>query len=269
MISCHALRVARRRGLSEHDGEEFKAWLLLKLVDRDYAVIRAFQGEGSFSAYLRRVVTNGFKDFCDHCWGKWRVSAASRHHPSPALSFLELLYCRDGVPLEQALRMVLQRHGRSVDENELRCFAADISPHPPRRTVSYECLPEASSRLSAAQDLTERERRTTLRRLRGALRRVWRSMPETDSRLLELYYLHGKTIAQIAVELDLPQRPLYRRRDQALAELRSRLESSGLEKGEIVTLFGWQGLELAMEGITLEGIDLANGRSAHSRMTRQ
>lgn len=237
----------RRRNLPESEGDEFVSWLIMKLVENRYAVIRKFSGRGHFVGYLRRVITNALRDYCDHCWGKWRPSVVARQHQKSAVTLLERLYCRDRIPLRQAIALVLSRHSPGVTEQELWQVAATLPDHPPRRSVPTSELGELAARNGSEESLEQREKATLVELLRSSLHKAWGSLSREDATILERHYLAGQTIAQIASSLGLQQRGLYSRRDRCLATLRQTLEAEGVGSAKINLLLDWEGLDLGLD----------------------
>src|SRR5438270_10350349 len=82
----------RRMGMSAADAEEFHGHLLLRLVENDYGILRAFRNRSSFSAYLAVVVSRTLIDYRNRLWGRWRPSAAAEKLGEPAVELERLLY---------------------------------------------------------------------------------------------------------------------------------------------------------------------------------
>lgn len=70
--------VCRRHRLSPDEGAESAAVVRLKLVEGDYAVLRAFRGQSSIQTYLSVVIQRMVLDHRASAWGKWRPSAEAR-----------------------------------------------------------------------------------------------------------------------------------------------------------------------------------------------
>src|SRR5215212_4818774 len=93
--------VCRRSGMTADDIEEFAQIAKLRLLENDYAAIRAFQGRSSFSTYIASVVMRILLDHRNHEWGKWRRSAEAERLGALAVDLERLLY-RDGRTVEEA-----------------------------------------------------------------------------------------------------------------------------------------------------------------------
>ena len=68
--------VARRHRLSSADAEEFASVVRLKLVDKDFAILRKFERRSKLTTYLTVVIERLCHDFCHAKWGSVRRSYA-------------------------------------------------------------------------------------------------------------------------------------------------------------------------------------------------
>ena len=93
--------VCRRQRLLPEDAEDFAGVVRLHLIDKDFAVLRRFEGRSSLGTYLLAVITHLGQDWRNARWGKWRPSAEARRHGPVGLQ-LERLIRRDGFTLDEA-----------------------------------------------------------------------------------------------------------------------------------------------------------------------
>jgi DNA-directed RNA polymerase specialized sigma24 family protein len=119
----------RRHHLYAADAQDFASVARLHLIDRDYAVLRAFKGQSLLQTYLVTVLTRCFLDWRNSRWGKWRNSAEARRM-GPMAVHLETLINRDGYSFEEAYQTLRSRHGLSESPEALQAIAARL----PRRT---------------------------------------------------------------------------------------------------------------------------------------
>src|SRR4051812_37289991 len=84
--------ICRRRGMDANATEEFTAVVRLKLVEDDYAVIRAYQKRSTFPVYIAAVVRRLLLDHHNREWGKWRTSAEAERLGSLAVALERILY---------------------------------------------------------------------------------------------------------------------------------------------------------------------------------
>lgn len=223
----------RRHRTGIDDMEEFAATIRLKLVANDYEVLRAWQERCSLSTYLVAVVNNAFLDFRNHLWGKWRPSAKARRLGTLAIQ-LETLLHRDGLSLAEALAKIAPSE-RSDAERLIGQLPVRL-----RRHVEGE---EALDNLAAAgpdpeEDLLAHEQAQTLERLSQALRDALSGLPAEDRLLVKMRLEDGFTVAEVARALHCEAKPLYRRYERILVEMRSTLEGGGWSADSVSEILG-------------------------------
>src|SRR5262245_6045718 len=103
--------VVRRARLTADERTEFTSVVLLKLIEHNYAVLRAFRGQCAMQTYLVVVVRRCLLDFRVKHWGRWRASQAARRLGSAATA-LEQLVARDGLTPGEAVTTVAQQRAR-------------------------------------------------------------------------------------------------------------------------------------------------------------
>jgi RNA polymerase sigma factor for flagellar operon FliA len=227
----------RRYRLGRDDCEELGAVVRLKLVESDYAILRAFGGRCSLATYLRIVVQRMALDYRIHVWGKWHASAEAKRLGKLAVELETLLY-RDGRTLDEALPLLAAAH-EGVTRQSLEALDARLPRRGPRRReIALDAVePLLDARTHATEDpLLAHERRTRSRQLSEIMSSLIGEMPEDDRLMLQLRFEGGMTIAQISRALQVDQRMLYRRVDRCLRDLRSRLEVRGVAPEEVFDL---------------------------------
>ena len=246
--------ICRRHCVFGDEAEDFDAWVKLKLVDRDYAVLRKFKGKSLLKTYLTTVIANLFRDYLIQKRGKWRSTKIAQTMGPEAIRLEQLLY-RDGIALDQAVEILKRNAGVEQSRDELEKMAARLPVRPRRRFESDDAL-ESMGEDGRVEELTrDREREEIAEQLETALSHALARLPHEDRLILKLW-LRGISIAAIAKRLGLPQRRLYTRRDQALRLLLKDLKSEGLSAGVVRDLLGWERLELDL------GLDDADDESA-------
>ncbi len=228
--------VCRRRRSRPDEADDFRSFVHLRLIADDYAVLRKFKGNSRFSTYLTTVIQRLFLDYRVREQGRWRCSAAARKL-GPEAEELEKLISRDGYGLEEAVELVL-RQEVSLSREALTDMAARLPGRPPRRFEGAEELaerpgPEATAELA----LLSRERDGERRRLAELLRGNLGDLETEDRMILRLRYEQGFKIVDIARTLQLPAKPLYRRLEHLLRDLRKRLEERQVSASDIDRLF--------------------------------
>lgn len=241
-IERAATHACRRHGFSREDTQELVSAVKVKIIEGDYAVIRKHKGKSTLKTYLTMVVQNFFKDHLDHIWGKWRPSAEAVRLGPLAIQLEKLLH-RDGFTLGEACEILVTNHHVEATRQELEELAAKL-PHrnPPRRMESEEALESRPSEELAPDEIvdareTADRREEVLELLKDALRRL----PAEDALLAKMSC--ELKISQIARQLRLDQKPLYRRRETILSSLREDLVRQGVRPEEIRGLLSISGDE--------------------------
>lgn len=237
-----------RRRCREDEVEEFVSFVRLRLIEKDCAVLRQFSGRSSLKAYLSVVIQRLFLDLRRQRWGVWRPSAEARRLGGTAVQ-LEILVCRDALPLEQAIETLQTNKGVRETATELRDLAARLRARP-RRIDSRPATAEPSV---SAEDSVERlalanERHERARNLRAALHEVLLPLPPEDALALRLRFVEGFTVARVAEILGVPVKPLYRRIERRLADLAHSLRQRGFSAAELPELLGDLAFEDDAEG---------------------
>jgi RNA polymerase sigma factor (sigma-70 family) len=222
-----ARSVCRRNGVNDHDAEDFASDVRLKLCDDDFSVVRKFQGKSSFTTYLTVVINKSFLDHRRSIWGKWTPSSQAKRL-GPTAILLETLVYRDGCSFDAACRILEQKHGRSVDNRELRAVLAQLPRRSPRRFEGADGLNTLPSGDGADHQLLIGERDGQIAIAEASLRRALQSLSDEDRAIVRMLYDEGLSIADIARGLHLEQKRLYPRIRQLLTSLRQTLESQGI-----------------------------------------
>jgi RNA polymerase sigma factor for flagellar operon FliA len=241
LIDSVARKVCARRGVMGADAEDFASSARLALLENDYAILRSFQGRSSLSGYLAVVFDRLLNDQRVHTLGKWHPSRAAEHI-GPAAVMLEKLVVRDRRTIEEALPIV-----RGVDASLTRAdLESMLSRFPDRiprpRAVSLDD-DTSPARIVAASDRADaRALDNETRRLAGVaaetVRRTLARFSLEDRMLVRFHYGAMMSIADISRMMRLPQRPLYRRIEAVLRQLRAALESAGVDGRSAIELVG-------------------------------
>ena len=223
-IERSARAICRRHGLSPDDSDDFTSFARLKLVENDYAVLAKFRGESSLTTYLTVVIAMLWRDYRARHWGRWRPSAAARRK-GPLAVRLETLLRRDGVSLAEAAGRLRSAGETMLSDRELAALAAELPGRVPARVVPIgseadePAVPGDADDFMSAEDSDEQGR---------AVERALQQLPAEDQVMLRLRFWEGLSVADVARGLGVPQKPLYRRIERVLGQMRNLLEQSGL-----------------------------------------
>jgi RNA polymerase sigma factor (sigma-70 family) len=229
----------RRYRLDLDDAEEFASTVKLRLVENDYAILRAYENRSSFATFISIVVQRMALDYRIHVWGKFHSSAEAKRL-GPLAVDLEQLMHRDGRTLDQALTILAPKHD-GVTRESLQALAGRLPERPPRRR-DVDIDEAAWVAVSRPSDVEEpvfaNERRRASERLSTMMSAVISRLPEEERLILQLRFEGGMTVPQIARALGLDQKLTYRRIDRRMRDIRTELERSGIAWRDVLDLIG-------------------------------
>lgn len=221
--------VCRRHCCFGPDAEDFGSTVKLKLMDDDYAVLRKFRGQSALSTYLMTVIANQFRDFRIQKWGKWRPSAPASKLGRVAEQ-LDKLRNRDGHSFDEAVGILSNHLGDDAPtRDELDRLDAQIPVRAHRRFEGEERLASLPGGQRADERVIDQERAAALERARASLARALAGLPAEDRLIVKLRYEDRMTLATIARQLGIDQRPLYTRNEKILKALKKALEDDGVD----------------------------------------
>ena len=229
--------VCRDSGVQPWDECDLLGDVLLKLVDKDYAVIRAYRGECPLSLYLRTVIRRILLDRRVSEWGKWRASKKARLLGGAAVQ-IERLMQRDRFTRQEAIGLVTHDPRSSISSDVARSIAAELPLRVRPFTVPLESdeLPSHDGcPLCVLIDKTHTDRAQIIQR---ALRTALATLTDDERGFLHLRFGKGRKIAHIARELGLDQQALYRMYSQILCRLRRALERMNVTVEDVRPILG-------------------------------
>ena len=231
-------RVCRDARLNSAAAEDFASSVRLALLAGDCAILRKFERRSSMATYLTIVVRRLFVDE-RRAEGRWYASAEARRHGDAAVQ-LERLTVRDRRSFSDAAEVVLREHPATT-MRELQQVAASLPARAPRPVVVpvAEGDEERFASGSTADDLVETldiARRS--KETNDVVCTAMASMTAQDRVILRLRFSGDASIVSIARALVLEPRPLYRRIEALLAELRRALVAAGIDAAAAGGLIG-------------------------------
>ena len=238
--------VCQRQKLAGSEAEDFGSEVKVRLVDRDYEVLRKFQERSTLRTYLTIVIQRIYLDYRNHLWGKWRPSAEAQRL-GPVAVRLETLMARDGFSFDQAGEYLRTNEHIVARDSELNAIAVRLPIRVRRAMVGDEELETVADTTSRVDDrLLYKERHAGARRILDALTDAMRSLSDQDRVILRLRFQDGLALADIARALHLDQKPLYRRFDALLRHLRATLEAAGINPVEACELVNRKDVDISL-----------------------
>jgi RNA polymerase sigma factor for flagellar operon FliA len=236
--------VCRRAGLRGADAEDFSSTVMLALIENDYAILRGYEGRAPLGAFLTVVVQRMLSREWMRLRGRWHPSAEAERS-GPAAVLLEKLTVRDGRSLDEAVAIV-RNVDPSLDARSVRALAESL----PQRTARPRLVPmpddgrEFVAPDAADSRAKEAEARRTSARAARVVRETMATLPLQDRMLIRFHFGAELSIADAARLLGVPQRPLYRRIEALLRQLREALEQEGVGAAAVEELITAGGSEL-------------------------
>ena len=224
--------ICRRKGMNPDETEEFAAFLKLRLVENDYAIIRSFQQRSSFATYIAAVASRVLLDHRNREWGKFRTSADAERLGEVATKVERLLY-RDGRTPLDAYRAILAENP-AMTRAEFDHIVAKLPVRVKRRRVD---LNEAIL-VPQQPDVAGTELAGSALTISRVVCRYIDSLPEEDQLILRLRFDSEMNVSQIARALNLDQTNLYRRLYKHFADLRRALKRAGVRAEDVAELIG-------------------------------
>lgn len=245
--------VCRRASLRDVDAEDFASTVKLALIENDYAILRAYEGRSSLETFLTVVARRLLSRERTRIWGRWNASAEAERLGAAAV-LLEKLLTRDRLSLEEATPIVLAFEP-SLARADVRALAGRLPPRTPRpRLVS---LPETGDPFEADDRADARAEEAEARRISEHAARVVRqalaSLPLQDRMLVRFRFGADLSIADVSRLLGVPQRPLYRRIEALLRQLRVALEREGVSAklvADVISSAASEGADFGLHGKT-------------------
>ena len=230
---------SQRQGLTPPEAEDFASTVKLRLIENDYAILRAFEGRSSPTTYFGIVAQRMLFDHRNKEWGKWRASAEAKRLGPAAVELERHLY-RDGLTLYEAFA-ALKSNGHNLTRDAIEALAKRLPPRAPKRRDVPLDEAGRDAVISSEQIEAEaagHERRNVAERVSALVNEWIGQLPDEDCVLLQQRFGEGMTVAQIARATREDQKRLYRRIERRLHEIRKLIETSGLTSAEVLDLIG-------------------------------
>lgn len=235
--------VSRRLGLRGDELDDFRSWVHVKLIEKDYRPLRLFGERSGLGTYLVTVVQNLARDYRNGRWGRWRPSAAAERLGVTAVQ-LEILTERDGFSLAEATEMLRRNYGVRKSEVEIADLATLLPGRQPVSVEGGDRVESATAPERADQGAVDAAQTKALRDAQAALSQALQGLSVEDRLILKMHFQSGLTIAAIAGALGIPQRQLYTRRDRSLRQLSGSLTERGLNPREVLEALEWSDADL-------------------------
>lgn len=240
--------ICRVKRLGPDDAEEFASWTRLKLLENDCAVLAKFKGLSAFKTFLGTVVANKYLDWqIEEKRNKFRNSAPAKRAGRVGTE-LERLVLRDKIEYEQAAQLLVSRGiARSIAECDE--VWAGLKRQGGRVHVNVDDVDEFAV-APEPDPVDDRERRRIAAKMLAALQRAMAELPASDNVIFRLKYWDNVKVSDIARTQGIEQKPLYRRYEQILDQLKKSMVVQGVTEAEVRQVF---------DDIGVDWDEIANG----------
>lgn len=230
--------MARRQGLGSDESEDFAAWVRLRLIEDDFAILRKFRGESSISTYLTVVISMLARDHRVQVQGRWRPSAEALRRGDIAVRLEHLVY-RKGYKLGEAIQQLRTSGVAEQTDHELTVLFKKLPFRDPLRPAfgGAALLEELASSDDAESSVVRSEYHQTRERILAAVRQFMASLPSDQHVMLHMKFWEGLSVADIARGLHTEQKPLYRMMEKLLTRLRTTLVAEGITPEHLHEMF--------------------------------
>src|SRR5262245_53814691 len=236
--------MARRHQLSAPDTEELTSVVRYKLIDKDFAILKKFQGRSSIATYLTVVVERLCLDFFNERWGKWRPSSTALKSGATAIQ-LEQLAARDGLTFDEAVNTLQINQGVAESREELLAIFVQLPVHAIKRLAGEEELALVAARGGASDPAFDLPEEYALAaRIESVLTGGIAALGARDRLLIKLHYLDALSVASIARMLDVEARPLYNHLEDIKRQLRGHLRKAGVDEVQVNRIVGHSAVTL-------------------------
>jgi RNA polymerase sigma factor for flagellar operon FliA len=232
VVAC----VCRRARMRPADAEDFASEFKLALIENDYANLRRYEGRSSLGTYLTVIAQRLLADRHRAQGGRWRPSAAATQMGEAGL-LVERALRREGRTIDEILP-ALQALDPSLTRRDVEAMEAKLPSVAPRpRAVELDPIAEiVPGGESADARAIETEARRLGEQTNDVVRHALASLTLEDRAILRLHFASSMSIADISRAMRLPQRPLYRRVERALAQIRRALADAGIDASAVESL---------------------------------
>jgi len=223
--------ICRRKGMDPADIEEFAAEVKFRLVEDDYAIIRAFQERSSFKTFMAAVIRNLLRDYQNHERGKWHDAAEALRLGEVAVELARIIQ-RDGRTIDEALTILMPKHP-GITRDDLEKLATRLPARVPRKRVALEQASELK-----APETDAALRNDTAVRISVLVNAFIARLSKEDQLIFRLRFECEMSVAQVSRSLHIEQQLLYRQLYKHFRDLREALERAGFSRADVEHLIG-------------------------------
>jgi RNA polymerase sigma factor (sigma-70 family) len=234
--------LCRKKRVPPEEAKDLASEIHLKLIDDDYRVLRQWNQRSQLRTYLASVVACVWCDHVRQIKGRNRPSASARGS-GPLAEKLEALL-GEGHSVDGAYEQ-LRPYFPELTRDQVEKLAIEVKP---KTRPWFDGDEEAIADLPASEPdgevrIAQKEGIALKRKALSLMGELLAELPEQDRVLLVSAHAASIKVSRIAKSLGLVQKPLYRRIDKRLDELKRKLEAAGVRWEQLREVLGSDGPE--------------------------
>ena len=226
LVERSARALARSKGLSPQDTDDFVQDALVRFIENDYAAYRRFRGEAQLPTYVASIVSRLLIDRVISERGKFRPSPAAVQRGEAAVLLEKYVY-RDGLTVAAASERLRTDQHLTLSDAEIEALLAELPRRYRREHVGPDPLEHVPALTSAEDGILDVERRRRDTRFAAVLEKCKIQVSSQDALILS-YWEQGVRPMEIARILGMPSKRVYARVEALKKLLRRMLEDDGI-----------------------------------------
>ncbi|MBI5638862.1 MAG: sigma-70 family RNA polymerase sigma factor [Nitrospirae bacterium] len=223
-----------RHGIMRSECEELSSYIICRLIENDYQIIRSFRNKSSFKTYLHTVIARIFIDHVRKNAGRWRPSEQAKKIGTVAVKLEELLG-KDHYTIDEAFHILTTNHHFSITRDELHAMARSLPSRTSQRLTDAGEAPlehMSTTQDSPDQMLIERAAAELREKLEMLLEEIRRSMSAEDRLMLKLRFEDDLPVSGIARMLGIDRNRVERRLKAIINIFKEGILSKGMSMND-------------------------------------
>jgi RNA polymerase sigma factor (sigma-70 family) len=227
LVERSARALARNKGLSPQDTDDFAQDALVKFIENDYAAYRKFRGEAQLPTYVASILSRLLVDRFIRERGKFRPSPEAMQLGKEAILLEKYVY-RDGLRISAASEKLRTDHRVALSDGDVEVLLSRLPRRYRREHVGPDPLEHVPARNSAEDGILDLQRHRRDTRFAAILEKCKTAVSSQDALILS-YWEQEVRPMEIARIVGTPARRVYARIEALKKLLRRSLEDDGID----------------------------------------
>ncbi|MBF0287239.1 MAG: sigma-70 family RNA polymerase sigma factor [SAR324 cluster bacterium] len=226
-----------RHRVFHQEAEEFISHIHFRLVDKNYAILRAYDGRSSFQTYLYTVVSRLFIDKFRSINGRWRPSKNAEKLGEVAVKFEELVH-KERYTAEEAYHILTINHNLQLSREKWEKMIAHLKRTPKLHITSHDEVQDFAEETTPESVITAAIKKAAAEKIKSTLEGLIKELEEDDQLMLKMKFFSGHSIKQISIVLGRNRNYISKRLQSLLIQMKDNLLSQG---------FDWENVQDTLE----------------------